>query len=102
MAFGGVETAFGDRSLEWMLSIHSTWEDAADDDANIGWTRAFFADAERFSQGKAYFNFPGLHEEGEALVRSSFGANHERLARIKAVYDPENRFRFNQNIVPGA
>jgi FAD/FMN-containing dehydrogenase len=99
---GTEETAFGDRSSEWMLSIDSTWEDAADDERNIAWTRAFFADAERFSQGKAYFNFPGLHEEGDALVRSSYGANHDRLAQIKAAYDPENRFRLNQNIRPAA
>jgi FAD/FMN-containing dehydrogenase len=99
---GAEETAFGDRSSEWMLSIDSTWDDPADDERNIAWTRAFFADAERFSQGKAYFNFPGLHEEGDALVRSSYGANHDRLARIKAAYDPENRFRLNQNIRPAA
>ena len=33
-------------------------------------------------------------------MRSSYGANHDRLARIKAAYDPENRFRLNQNIQP--
>ncbi len=36
------ETAFGDRSSEWMLSIDSSWTDADADDANIGYTRAFW------------------------------------------------------------
>jgi FAD/FMN-containing dehydrogenase len=94
------ETAFGDRSSEWMLSIDSTWHEPADDDENIAWTRGFYDAALPYSDGKAYFNFPGLLEEGEAAVRSSYGANHARLARIKAAYDPENRFRLNQNIRP--
>jgi len=94
-------TAFGDRSSEWMLSIDSTWDDPADDERNIAWTRAYWDDAHRFSQqGKTYFNFPGLLEEGDAAVRAGYGANHDRLARIKARYDPENRFRLNQNIHP--
>ncbi len=96
------ETAFGDRGSEWMLSIDATWRDAAGDDANIGWTRDFYAAAEGHSDGKTYFNFPGLLEEGEAAVRSTYGANHDRLARIKAAYDPDNRFRLNQNIRPEA
>ena len=56
----------------------------------------------RFSAGKTYFNFPGLLEEGEAAIRDSYGANHERLARIKAAYDPDNVFRLNQNIKPAS
>jgi FAD/FMN-containing dehydrogenase len=98
---GAEETAFGDRSSEWMLSIDSTWDDPADDEINIGWTRGFWDDAHRFSRdGKTYFNFPGLLEEGDAAVRASYGANHARLARIKAEYDPDNLFRLNQNIRP--
>jgi FAD/FMN-containing dehydrogenase len=99
---GAGETAFGDRSSEWMLSIDSTWHDPADDDTNIGWTRAFWDAGERFSQGKTYFNFPGLLEDGEAAVRASYGDGHDRLARIKAAYDPENVFRLNPNIRPAA
>ena len=96
------DTAFGDRSSEWMLSIDSTWHDPADDAINVAYTRAFWDAAVPFSDGKTYFNFPGLLEDGDAAVRDSYGANHARLARIKAAYDPENRFRLNQNIRPAA
>jgi FAD/FMN-containing dehydrogenase len=97
---GADETAFGDRSSEWMLSIDSTWHDPAEDAANIAYTRQFWDAAAPFSDGKTYFNFPGLFEEGDAAVRSSYGGNHDRLARVKAAYDPDNRFRLNQNIQP--
>ena len=97
---GSEETAFGDRSSEWMLSIDSTWHDPADDDENIDYTRRFWDAVLPFSNGQTYFNFPGLLEDGDAAVRSSYGANHDRLTRIKAAYDPDNRFRLNQNIRP--
>jgi hypothetical protein len=99
---GADETAFGDRGSEWMLSIDSTWHDPAEDQAHIAYTRQFWDAAVPFSDGKTYFNFPGLFEEGDAAVRSSYGSNHDRLARVKAAYDPDNRFRLNQNIQPEA
>jgi FAD/FMN-containing dehydrogenase len=94
------DTAFGDRSSEWMLSIDSTWHEPAGDAVNVAYTRAFWDAAVPFSDGKTYFNFPGLLEEGDAAVRASYGANHARLAAIKATYDPDNRFRSTQNIRP--
>jgi FAD/FMN-containing dehydrogenase len=99
---GAGDTAFGDRGSEWMLSIDSTWHSAADDEVNIAYTREFWDATQPFSDGKTYFNFPGLLEEGDAAVRDSYGGNHARLARVKAAYDPENRFRLNQNIRPAA
>jgi FAD/FMN-containing dehydrogenase len=95
-------TAFGDRSSQWMLSVDSSWSDRGHDEANIAYTREFYAAALPHSDGKAYFNFPGLHEEGDGAVRASYGANYARLAQIKAAYDPHNRFQLNQNIRPAA
>ena len=92
---GAEETAFGDRSSEWMLSIDSSWHEPADDEAKVAYTRAFYDAAAPFSNGQTYFNFPGLLEEGEAAVRASYGANYDRLARTKADYDPDNVFRLN-------
>jgi hypothetical protein len=99
---GAEETAFGDRSSEWMLSIDSSWQDPGDDAANVAYGREFWDAAVPFSNGQTYFNFPGLFEEGDAAVRASYGGNHDRLAQIKAAYDPENVFRLNQNIRPAA
>ena len=94
-------TAFGDRSMPYMLSIDSIWSDAGDDKINIAWTRDFWERMREHSQhGRMYLNFPGLGEEGEKLQRDSFGSNYGRLQSIKHKYDPGNLFRFNQNIQP--
>jgi FAD/FMN-containing dehydrogenase len=98
---GAAETAFGDRSMPYMLSIDSIWQGAENDAANIAWTRDLWQRLEPHSAGgRIYLNFPGLGEEGEDLVRRSFGGNFDRLAEIKKKYDPDNMFRFNQNIPP--
>ena len=41
-----------------------------------------------------------MMDEGEERVRASYRGNYERLARVKARYDPANLFRVNQNIEP--
>ena len=93
-------TAFGDRSMPFMLSLDAIWSDPSDDDANIGWVRDVWRDMQRYSTGRLYLNFPGLGE-GDNLVRDAFGAEtYARLQKIKRIYDPGNLFRMNQNIVP--
>ena len=41
-----------------------------------------------------------MMEEGEDRVRATYGANYDRLAQVKAEYDPGNLFHVNQNIKP--
>ena len=43
-----------------------------------------------------------MMDEGEERVRASYRHNYDRLAQIKGVYDPDNRFRVNQNIRPAS
>jgi FAD/FMN-containing dehydrogenase len=94
-------TAFGDRSMPWMVSFDSIWSTEDDDEANIAWSRSFWERLARHAAGgRIYLNFAGLGEDGDDLVRRSVGDNFDRLAGIKRAYDPDNIFRFNQNIRP--
>jgi FAD/FMN-containing dehydrogenase len=93
-------TALGDRSSPITLVFNTIWDDPTTSDANIAWTRAFYEAMRPYSPGGSYLNFPGFGEEGEELVKRSFGANYQRLAAVKAKYDPTNFFRLNQNIKP--
>jgi FAD/FMN-containing dehydrogenase len=97
------ETALGERRAPYLLSIDTSWTDPSKTESSIAWTREFWGEMQPFSRGGVYLNFPGQGEEGEALLRASYGdANYKRLVEIKTKYDPENLFRLNQNIRPRA
>ena len=88
---GAEETAFGPRP-RYLVGVEANWEEG-DDAENIAWARDAVADLSRFSSGGAYLNFPGFFEEGEQLLRSSYGErNYERLEAIRAQYDPTGLF----------
>ena len=97
-----VDGAFATSSAAFLVNPEANWVDAADDDANIAWARALVTALEPFSDGTRYLNFAGFEEEGDALVRASFGDRYDRLAAVKARWDPDNLFRLNQNVRPRA
>ena len=70
----------------------------------VGFERLYVVDYHEelhpYSAGGAYLNM--MMDEGQERVRASYRDNYDRLARIKATYDPGNRFRINQNIRPQA
>ena len=77
----------------------SLWEDPADDEANIAWTRELGAAMKPFTTGRVYVNFIG--DEGQERVVASFGRDgYRRLQALKDRYDPDNMFRTTQNIKP--
>jgi len=85
------------RGEQFLLGIVAAWEDD-DAETHQSWVRAFWSDTRQFARAGTYVNFMS-EDEGER-VRSSYGPNYERLASIKAKYDPSNVFRLNQNIKP--
>lgn len=97
-----VDGAFATSSAAFLVNPEANWVDAADDDANIAWTRSLVSTLEPFSDGTRYLNFAGFQEEGADLVRASFGDRYERLTAVKAQWDPENLFRLNPNVRPQA
>jgi FAD/FMN-containing dehydrogenase len=62
------------------------------------WARDYWEALHPFSAGGAYVNM--MMEEGDDRIRAAYRDNHDRLAEIKATYDPDNLFRMNQNIKP--
>jgi hypothetical protein len=94
-------TAFAHRRQPYFVAIIGLWLDPADDGAaHRSWTASLWQTIRADGDG-VYVNF--LENEGEARVREAYPpATLARLAEIKRRYDPENRFRFNQNIAPKA
>lgn len=97
---GPDQGAFHGRHAAFLLNPEANWVDPAHDAANIAWVRRFVAELEPFGDGSRYLNFAGLQEEGDAMMRDGFGPHYQRLAQVKATYDPTNLFRLNQNIKP--
>lgn len=92
-------SAAGGRDAAYAMNINAAWSQGGPHHPDIGWCREYFAAMEPHATGGVYVNF--LHnDEGEARIRAAYGDRFDRLARIKARYDPENVFRSNQNIKP--
>jgi FAD/FMN-containing dehydrogenase len=96
------DTAYGGRDAGFLVTGEVSWADPAQSDEAIAWGREFWNAMDKHSTGGIYLNFPGLGEEKEDLVRAGYGANYDRLAELKAKYDPDNLFRMNLNITPAA
>ncbi|QNE18589.1 FAD-binding oxidoreductase [Kribbella qitaiheensis] len=87
------------RTAPWVVQSYGVWSDPADDATGIAWAKNVCADLRPYSTGAVYLNFIG--DEGHDRVVAGFGKeNYDRLARVKAEFDPGNVFHLNQNILP--
>ena len=91
-------TAFGHRKSRIMAVVVNFYEGPDDRPVREAWVQRMVAQLRQDDTG-AYVNF--LNDEGEERIRAAYpGGIYERLAAIKARYDPRNLFRLNQNIPP--
>lgn len=90
-------TAFPTRTAPFNLVLISIWEHPAEDSSNIAWARRFHAGMERWSTHLVYVN--ALDQDDTERIPQAYGTNYNRLCEVKEKYDPENRFRRNQNIL---
>jgi FAD/FMN-containing dehydrogenase len=81
-----------------MLTVAAVFEQLDEASTHEAWVTSFAAELQRGDRG-AYVGF--LADEGGARIREAYpGSTWDRLAEIKARYDPDNLFRLNQNVPP--
>ena len=91
-------TAFGHREAKYATVIAGMWPDAKQNEANIRWVKDYYAALAPHSEEGGYINFAAADDTDR--VGANFGSNYDKLRKLKAKYDPSNRFRINQNITP--
>jgi FAD/FMN-containing dehydrogenase len=97
------DTAFGgSRNASYVFNIAAICPTPELLEADTAWVRAFWEDLRPHATGAgSYVNF--MNEVEDDRIRSAYGATkYDRLARIKAAYDPDNVFHLNPNIKPAS
>jgi FAD/FMN-containing dehydrogenase len=95
---GSADTAWAYRDAVWSQVIAGVDPDPANAEKIRDWAIRYSDAVRPTTMGTGYVNFQ-MQETGDR-VRAMYGDNYERLAHVKAAYDPDNVFRVNQNIQP--
>jgi FAD/FMN-containing dehydrogenase len=102
--WGGALTAQGSgwptphRDARYVAHPLGLWEDPTDDERAREWARGLCTDMRPYSTGAVYLNFESASEQ---RLEAGFGSeNLDRLAAVKAEYDPDNVFALHHNIKP--
>jgi hypothetical protein len=95
-------TAWGYRGARYSEVIVGVDPEPANADLVRSWCVDYFDRTHEYAApgGGGYLNFNS--SDTDERVRASYGANYERLAEIKAKYDPDNVLHVNHNIRPAA
>lgn len=93
-------TAYNHRDAKFVWVALVTDDDATRMPDHISYARDYWNALHPYTSGGAYVNF--MMDEGAERVQATYRDNYPRLQKIKVKFDPENRFRVNQNIAPKA
>ena len=97
---GPDDTAWAYRDARYAQVIVGVDPDPANAGLIRDWTVNYWEALHPYSMGGAYVNF--MMDEGDERIRATYRDHYDRLAAVKATYDPDNLFRVNQNIRPAA
>jgi FAD/FMN-containing dehydrogenase len=93
------ETGYSSRSAAFDMLPAGTWDDPSEDELHISMTRENWAALTPFAGSAVYVN--DLGPDAADRVEEVYGSRKlERLAGIKARWDPDNVFHLNANIAP--
>ena len=95
---GATDTAWSARDGGWVQVIVGVDPDPANAGLVTSWARSFSEAVQPYAAVGGYVNM--IMDEGDDRVRAIYGPNYDRLAQVKAKYDPDNIFHVNQNIKP--
>ena len=91
-------TAYAHRSKPMLVNVAAFYQGDADREVQRAWV-AELANVIQPRDNGAYVGF--LSDDGHTRIRSAYpDGTWDRLARVKAMYDPTNLFRLNQNVLP--
>jgi FAD/FMN-containing dehydrogenase len=96
---GRNETAWSYRDAKWAEVIVGVDPHPANAGRITAWAKEYWDAVHPYAAGGAYVNFM-MEDEGDERIRATYRDNYDRLAAIKAKYDPENFFHVNQNVKP--
>jgi hypothetical protein len=98
VAAGDTAFPYRDGTL-YTIQYHDSWTEEGLSAERLAEMRVLYASMRRFVSGAAYVNYCDL--DLPDWQTAYWGANLPRLARVKAVFDPENVFRHRQGVSPG-
>ncbi|MFC9361964.1 FAD-binding oxidoreductase [Rhodococcus sp. NPDC057014] len=90
-------SAFPHRDALFYCEPGAAWNDPALNSVALGWAADFWRALRPFGDG-AYVNVPNA--SASDWEREYYGSHRERLREVKATYDPENVFTFEQSVPP--
>jgi len=91
--------AIGNRDAAYVCAIASMYPSEGSADTNKAWVRNAWETLRQYSTGGNYINFQTA-DEPDDRIGGSYRDALDRLARVKAQWDPHNLFRVNRNIKP--
>ncbi len=96
----GEESAFAWDDKRYMITIEGNWEEF-ENQPTLDWAAEVERELRREGAKGAYSGFTGVEERNwEDWTEQVYGDSYDRLAAVKATYDPDNVLSRNVNIDP--